>query len=87
MARFVVIIGINTTSDISQLMYVRNCATKESSNLPIISSKKKKERKKEQPLGFRACFHFRAAKIQLERLRFAFTANGKREIQVENFSE
>ena len=77
------------SSDISQLLYVRNCATKESFNLPIISSKikKEKERKKEKPLGFRACFHFQAAKFQLERLRFAFTANGKSEIQVENFSE
>ena len=77
MAWFVVIIGINTTSDISQLLYVRNCVTKESFNLPIISSKKKKkkkERKKEQPLDFCACFHFRTAKIQLERFRrFTFT--------------
>ena len=46
------------SSDISQLLYVRNCATKESFNLPIISSNKKKKEKerKNNPSIFAPAF-------------------------------
>ena len=60
------------SSDISQLLYVRNCATKESFNLSIISSKikKEKERKKERTTAqFSRLLSFPGSEIPIREIK------------------